>query len=68
MNISDHLTKGGIPDAWTAENLLWLAQAHRRHATVKDPNSAEQFARAYWHLRWATLLTDLLETPHVNRH
>ena len=53
-----YLTKGGIPIGWTPQNLDWLAKAHRRHACSYASGSA----RAEWHLRWAALIEDLLES------
>lgn len=67
MSVSDCLVKGGIPDAWTIENLRWLAQAHRR--VSNNQNSASHgIARAAWHRRWAAFCEDLLEAARVHDH
>lgn len=55
--IIDYLTKGGIPDGWTPQNLDWLVTAHRHHGTTPVLTD-----RAEWHLRWAALIEDVLET------
>lgn len=64
--ISDHLTKGGIPNGWTVHNLRWLAQAHRNLG--QDARTPERAARTGWHRRWAALLEDILEAAREHRH
>ena len=65
MAVIDHLTKGGIPDGWTAANLSWLAKAHRYHAGNWQAACED---RAYWHARWAALIEDILESHYGNCH
>ena len=62
-----YLTDGGLPRGWSVQNLVWLAQAHRREAQARW-SSADRAARALWHARWAALIEDVLETHHVNHH
>ena len=67
-----HLIDGGIPSAWTIENLRWLAQAHRSLAANKRQRPyfsvEDDGVRERWHLRWAALLEDLLETNRRANH
>ena len=62
-----YLTDGGIPDGWSVANLRWLAQAHRRLAAGKAADGYHR-DRVPWHLRWAALIEDLLESRCVNNH
>lgn len=62
MTTNQCVTDGGLPDGWTNQNLLWLAQAHRHHARAQAVHRRE---RAYWHIRWAAFIEDILETRDV---
>lgn len=65
MTVIDHLTRGGIPDAWTPQKLSWLAQAHRHHGL--DRYTATQgLQRSNWHRRWAAFIEDILETRRAD--
>lgn len=67
MSVSDCLVKGGIPNDWTAENLSWLASAHRRLGQDKF-TASHGLARSNWHRRWAAFCQDLLESYRVYHH
>lgn len=62
-HITKCLTEGGIPDGATIQNLVWLAQAHRRYAAY--PHNRD---RATWHIRWAALIEDVLEAHREHHH
>jgi hypothetical protein len=67
MTLAKCLTDGGVPDDWTYQNLVWLADTHRRLG--KDTHTAVHgITRSNWHRRWAALCEDLLETYRVNHH
>lgn len=66
MTLNQCLTDGGLPDGWTRQNLLWLAQAHWRFAV--GPRTHRDPARAAWHKRWATFIEDVLESQRGKNH
>jgi len=56
-NVNEALTRGGIPEHWTPDQLEWLEAKHRDLGT-----RGSSAANREWHARWANTAHDILVT------